>query len=106
MPLVERIVKFYQDMPEDRRSITPKLLDFESHAAKDTNDPAKRLEPHADKCVFYGIYVTCVNILHQKFGFSSWHLLAVLTNTVVSESPDFFVDATDYFMSCRSRVKR
>jgi hypothetical protein len=103
MPLVERIVKFYHAMPEERKLITPKLLDFESHNGV---DPAKRLAPHADKCAFYGIFVDCVNKLHEKFGFSAWHLLAVLVNTVASESPDFFVVTANYFLSLEGKEAR
>jgi hypothetical protein len=46
MPLVERIVEFYHEMPEERRSITPKLLDFESHAAKDTTTIPPNVSNH------------------------------------------------------------
>jgi hypothetical protein len=103
MPLVERIVYFYNQLPEERKSITPQLLDFQSHDQKNTTDPAKRLKPHSNKCVFYGIYVDCVNKLHVKFGLSTWHLLALLINTVASESPDFFVVTTNYFLSLEGK---
>jgi hypothetical protein len=96
MPLVVRIVKFCHAMPEERKLITPKLLDFESHNGV---DPAKSLAPHADKCAFCGIFIDCVNKLHKKFGFLAWHLLAVLVNTVASESPDFFVATAKHFLS-------
>lgn len=97
-PLVDRIVAFYHALPDERKFITPSLLDFTSHDAT-SDDPAKRLKPHADKCVFYGIYIDCIACLHEKFDFSVWHLLALLTNTVLSESPDFFVVATEYYLS-------
>ena len=97
-PLVERIVSFYHALPDERKLITPSLLDFTSHHAKN-DDPAKRLKPHANKCVFYGIYIDCIGRLHEKFDLSVWHLLALLTNTLLSESPDFFVVATEYYLS-------
>ena len=103
MPLVERIVTFYKELPEERKLITTKLLDFGSHTKDKTKDPAKRLLPHANKCVFYAVFVDCVNKLQEKFAFSTWHLLAVLVNTVASESPDFFVVTTNYFLSLNGK---
>ena len=68
-PLVERVVAFYQALPDERKFITPSLLDFTSHDAT-SDDPAKRLKPHVDKCVYCGTHIDCVGRLHEKFDFS------------------------------------
>ena len=90
-PLVERVALFYDGMPKGRKEITQDLLDF---SQLPSDQVAKRLKPHANKCVYYSIYVNCLSRLTTKLGLSRWHLLALLTNTIVSETPDFFLEAT------------
>jgi hypothetical protein len=86
-PLVTRIVHFYECMPPDRKSITPSLL---SSSNFHTPDCVYRLKPHADKCVFYSVFVDCLTRLQGHLHLSVWHVLALVTNTIVSETPDYF----------------
>ena len=88
MPLVERVVHYYNEMPTERKFITSELLDFSSVAPDVT---AKRMKPHANKCVFYSAYVTSLSAVASHLRLSKWHVLALLANTVVSETPEFFV---------------
>jgi hypothetical protein len=55
--------------------------------------------------VFYSIYLDCIGRLHDKFELSVWHLLAMLTNSLLSESPDFFMVATEYYLSLTGKAK-
>ena len=101
-PLVERVATYYQAMTPARKDITSALLDF---SGIPRTQVAKRLKPHANKCVYYSIYVHCLTHLTTKLGLSQWHVLAMLTNTIVSESPDFFYMATAKILkSCKSSV--
>ena len=81
-PLVERIADFYERMPPARKSILPSLLAFE--------DDARRIVPHTNKSVFYSIYVHCLRQLQESLSLSVWHVTALITNTVVSETPEYF----------------
>jgi hypothetical protein len=91
MPLVERITLYYQQMPQERKLISKDLLDF---SLVQLDQHAKRLKPHTNKCVYYSIYVHCLLKLTTKLHLSRWHVLALITNTIVSESPEFFYQAT------------
>ncbi len=91
MPLVERVVDYYHQMPDERKHVTPELLDFTSLAPEEM---AKRMKPHANKCVCYSIFVDCLSVLTAQLKLSRWHLLALIANVVVSESPEFFRHAT------------
>ena len=88
MPLVERVVEYYHNMPPERKLITSELLDF---SALPPDVTAKRMKPHANKCVFYSAYVTSLASVASHLQLSKWHVLALLANTIVSETPDFFV---------------
>jgi hypothetical protein len=86
-PLVTRIAHFYNRMPESRKFITPSLLDF-SKCPPDVD--AIRIKPHANKCVFYSVYVHCLTLLQRRFRLSKWHVLALVTNSIISETPEYF----------------
>ena len=88
MPLVEPVVEYYHNLPPERKFITSELLDF---SALPPDDSAKRMKPHANKCVFYSAYVTSLASVSSHLRLSKWHVLALLANTIVSEMPDFFV---------------
>ena len=81
-PLVERIAEYYETMPPARRDILPSLLAFEEHA--------RRIVPHTNKSVFYSIYVHCLRQLQESLSLSVWHVTALITNTIVSETPEYF----------------
>jgi hypothetical protein len=86
MPLVERVVEFYNDLPDERKYITPAILQFK--------EPSVTVKPHTNKCVFYSIYVDCLSRLQVFLNLSVWHVLALLHNTIISETPDYFVTVT------------
>ena len=99
-PLVERIASFYESMPAERKVISSALL------VDANSNEARHLPPHSNKCVFYSVYVDCLRRLQAKYNFSIWHLLAMLTNTVASESPDFFVAATKHYLSLTGKDEK
>jgi hypothetical protein len=97
MPLVERITLYYRQMPEERKLISKDLLDFR---LVPPGQQAKRLKPHANKCVYYSIFVWCLSKLTAKLHLSRWHVLALMTNTIISESPEFFYQTTEQILKC------
>ena len=100
-PLVERIAAFYVSLPDERKVISSALL------VDGKSNEARHLLPHSNKCVFYSIYVDCLRRLQAKYiKFTIWHLLAMLTNTVASESPDFFVAATKHYLSLTGKAEK
>ena len=99
MPLVERIVSFHENMDDERKEITSALLDFSG-----LNTAVKRLKPHSNKCVFCSIFVTCLSRLTAKLRLSKWHVLAMITNCITSESPEFFVKATRRILKLEGKV--
>jgi hypothetical protein len=99
MPLVERIVSFYENMDDERKDITSALLDFSG-----LDITVKRLKPHSNKCVFYSIFVTCLSRLTAQLRLSKWHVLAMITNCITSESPEFFVYATRRILKSEGKV--
>ena len=97
MPLVERITLYYRQMPEERKLISKDLLDFR---LVPPGQQAKRLKPHANKCVCHSIFVRCLSKLTAKLHLSRWHVLALMTNTIISESPEFFYQTTKQILKC------
>jgi hypothetical protein len=96
MPLVERVFSYYQAMPDSRKFITPALLDFSDC---DDTVSSKRIKPHANKCVYYSIFVHCISRLQRTLKLSVWHVLALVYNTISSETPDYFVTVTKEFLT-------
>jgi hypothetical protein len=104
MPLVERICTFYHQLPDDRKFITPALLLIPPSSEAGTGRLlAKRIKPHANKCVFYSIFVHCISRLQKKFQLSVWHVLALVTNSIVSETPEYFVTVATNLMKASPR---
>jgi hypothetical protein len=94
-PLVDRVKVYYEQMPGARKLVSASLLDFSSLPP---SQRAKRIKPHANKCVFYSIYVHSLSKLQKKLSLSVWHVLALMTNTIISESPEYFVLATKHML--------
>jgi hypothetical protein len=95
-PLVARISNFYKAMPVERKLITPALL---QPAKFSSCDEAYRLKPHANKCVFYSVFVDSLTRLQKHLHLSVWHVLALVTNTIVSETPDYFRFVSNHFLN-------
>jgi hypothetical protein len=90
-PLVERIADYYEQLPKERKVIDSSLLNFE--------EDSKRILPHVEKSVFYSIFVHCLSLLQKKLCLSVWHVVALITNTIISETPDYFERVTNHILS-------
>jgi hypothetical protein len=67
MPLVKQITLCYRQMPEEPKLISKDLLHFSSVPP---GQQAKRLKPHASKCVHHSIFVWCLSKLTAKLHLS------------------------------------
>jgi hypothetical protein len=83
-------------MPVERKFITPALLHPSTFSK---NENAYRMKPHANKCVFNSVYVDCLTRLQKHLHLLVWHVLALVTNTIISESPDYFHFVFHYFLN-------
>ena len=82
-------------MPEDRKVIAPSLLRF--------SEDSKRILPHTNKCVFYSIFVHCLYRLQESLCLSAWHVLALITNVIISETPEYFRDVTEQILASNGK---
>ena len=110
MPLVERMCSFYTNLPELRKSISPTLLRPDSFLPHSSDVPsgsgkqplAKCIKPHANKFVYYSIYIDSISILQQKLELSKWHVLGLVVHTITSETPEYFASVTASILSAKA----
>lgn len=85
-PVITRLVKFYEGLPEDRKHVTPDLLHPNPDVSSD--DDALQRPEHVDKMVYYGQIGEMVNIALRHYGID--------TEQLKMEDPPLIVPALHY----------
>ena len=102
-PCISTIMRYYGELPEERKKITTDLVKQLSLEAIALNKPV-RFSLHTNKMVTYSVYVDQIFMIMHKYDLDIYHRIPLVYAFILSESSDYFYTATRRMISQENQI--
>ena len=102
-PCINNIMKFYHFRPSSSKHISSELVQELSSKAKMKKGPYQ-FPLHINKMVTYSVYIDHILYISRKHNLDIYHRIPLVYSTILSESPDYFMKATDTLLQKDSNI--